>query len=259
MPAIAERMMKVVIIEDEVAAASRLYKLVKKAEPEAQCVFQADSIESAAEWFSENSDYDLVFMDIQLADGLSFDIFERARVGAPVIFTTAFDEYALKAFKVNSLDYLLKPIDEKELQAALNKFRNHYPLNRIRDYSGLTESYRRENKFSRERFLVSKGHKFLSISVSEIACFYSEDKASFIYTFDRQRYIWNQSLDEIEQALPADRFFRASRSLLVCAAAIGSIEQGFNGKLILHLNPQPDGEYGVSREKAQAFKHWLGS
>jgi DNA-binding LytR/AlgR family response regulator len=250
--------MKFVIIEDEVAAASRLQKMLKKLIPEAGIIHVSDSIESATEWFSEHSEYDLVFMDIQLADGLSFDIFERVELHAPVIFTTAFDEYALKAFKVNSLDYLLKPVDDKELMAALNKFKDKKNENKSLDYKKVYDTYRKESKNYRNRFLVNKGNKYLSVPISEIACFYSEDKVSFILTFDRQRYFWNQSLDEIEQSLSPDLFFRANRSLLLCAECIESFEQGFNGKLSLQLNPQPEGDHGVSREKAQAFKQWLG-
>lgn len=250
--------MKLVIIEDEVAATTRLQKLLRKILPEAEFVFSGDSIESAIVWFRGHKVYDLVFMDIQLSDGLSFDIFEREEVLAPVIFTTAFDEYALKAFKVNSIDYILKPVDEKELETAVKKFKSQGKGYQGTDYSKLSGTYRRENKTYRERFLVNKGSRFISVQLEEIACFYSEDKLSFLYTFDKQRYIWNQSLDEIEQSLRPDLFFRAGRSLLVCAACIASFEQGFNGKLNLHLNPQPEGEFSVSRDKAQAFKQWLG-
>jgi len=250
--------MKLVIIEDEVAAATRLQKLLKKILPQAEFVFLGDSIESAVDWFTENKHYDLVFMDIQLADGLSFDIFERTNLTAPVIFTTAFDAYALKAFKVNSIDYILKPVDEKELELAVTKFKGRGIGFYEDNYPKLSELYRKESRTFRERFLVNKGSRFISVQLGDIACFYSEDKVSFIYTFDRQRYIWNQSLDEIEQSIKPELFFRAGRSLLVCAGAIASFEQGFNGKLVLHLNVKPEAEFSVSREKAQAFKQWLG-
>ena len=255
--------MKILIIEDEAPAARRLAALVRDAQPGAEILEIIDSVESAAKWLAAHRSPDLIFMDIQLADGLSFDIFGRVEVKAPVIFTTAYDEYALKAFKVNSVDYLLKPVDPDELSNSLRK------LQTLRDQfappldaavlRSLVHSLRPDQPQFKTRFLVRFADKLVFIQADDIAYFIAEDKYVFVITRDNKKYPLDHTLDELDTTLDPSVFFRLNRKFISHLKSIQSIHTYFNGKLKLHLVPAEPEEVTVSRERAALFKKWLGA
>jgi len=249
--------MKIVIIEDEIPTADRLEKLVIKLHPEAEIMAKLDSIKKSVEWLSSNYDYDLVFMDIHLADGLSFNIFKELTIDKPIIFTTAYDEYALEAFEVNSIDYLLKPISESRLQKSFAKVEllkdksdNHKMLDILNSLQNRQQHYK-------SRFLVKAGSVLQPISVDKIALIYVDNQLTKIKTQKGNSYIVDQTMDEIENALNPVEFFRISRQIIVKAGAINKIESYFSDRLILTMQPEhPD--VIVSKRKAAAFKLWMG-
>jgi DNA-binding LytR/AlgR family response regulator len=249
--------MKILIIEDENLAAKRLMKLVKENMPEAALFGNFDTITASVEWLRTHPEPDLIFLDIQLADGISFNIFEQVSVTSPIIFCTAFDEYAIKAFKLNSVDYLLKPIDPDELREAINKFRNGrkepaISLEQIKAMLGTA------SKSYKSRFLVKVGEKIQTIDVRDVAFFYSEDKFTFLQTRQGKRFIVDYTLDEIEEMVNPDSFFRLNRKYI---SAIGSIREVFtysNSRLKIHLENCTDHDILISRERMGAFKIWLG-
>ena len=253
-------MYKVLIIEDEKPAAEWLQQLVSKLDPEISIFEVVDSVRGAVEWFRENSAPDLVFMDIQLADGLSFEIFEQVKVPCPVIFTTAYEEYAVKAFKVNSVDYLLKPIAFGELEAAFVKFENRVKkeevvkpvtldlLNKVR------EMLRKQYK---TRFVIKVGEHLKSIPVEDIQFFYSLDKATFLCTSDFKTYIVDYSLDRISEMLDEHRFFRINRKYILSNQSIADIVFYSNSRLKIKLKKPDEESIIVSRDKVPAFKEWL--
>lgn len=250
--------MKVLIIEDEKPAAERLKDLVLRYDPDAEILGIADSIKKSVHWLESVDKPDLILMDIQLADGLSFDIFEQTRVEAPVIFTTAFNEYALKAFKVNSIDYLLKPIDFGELSAALDKYRNFFgrtpggiPANILDAVSMmLTSKYK-------QRFAIKIGDRIRSVPVEEILYFYSLEKATFIHTSDNREYVIDYSLEQVESLMNPEIFIRINRRYLICFEAIEDIVSYSNSRLKLELKQSNDNDIIVSRERVAGFRAWL--
>jgi two-component system, LytTR family, response regulator LytT len=255
--------MKILIIEDENLAARKLKKLVSELEPMADIVGMTDSIESSVEWLESNPTPDLILMDIELADGQSFEIFNRTEVNSTIIFTTAYDEYALKAFKVNSIDYLLKPVRSEELEKALNKFKALKKAgtsdNRVNIEELLKELRQNQSKQDyRDRFLVKQGQRFITVETNDIAYFFTEDRVNFIKTRSGQRFIVDYTLDELEQTLDTRQFFRANRQFIVHAKAVESVHPYFNNKLKLHLKPTIEEEVLISREKASEFKQWMG-
>jgi DNA-binding LytR/AlgR family response regulator len=211
-----------------------------------------------AAWWLENAAQppDLLFLDIHLADDLSFRLFEQAEVGAPVVFTTAYDQYALRAFKVNSVDYLLKPIDREALAAALQKFRNRHqpPPPDWRQLAALISS--REPAYQ-QRFMVSRGERLLSIPTSEVAWFEGEDRYVYLMTRDGKRYIVDYKLSELESLLPPQAFFRLNRSFLARFEAIQDMVHLSKSRVKVTLAPAAGREIIVSSEKNQAFKTWL--
>ncbi len=255
--------MKILIIEDEAPAARRLAALVRDAQPGAEILEIIDSVESSVKWLAAHRPPDLIFMDIQLADGLSFDIFARVEVKAPVIFTTAYDEYALKAFKVNSVDYLLKPVDPEELTNSLRK------LQTLRDQftppldtavlRSLVQSLRPDQPQFKTRFLVRFADKLVFIQADDVAYFIAEDKYVFVITRDNKKYPLDHTLDELDTMLDPSVFFRLNRKFISHLKSIQSIHTYFNGKLKLHLVPAEPEEVTVSRERAALFKKWLGA
>lgn len=257
--------MKVLIVEDEALAARKLKKMVQEIDPSMECVGVTDSIESTVTWLKTNGCPGLILMDIELADGQSFEIFSRIDIRCPVIFTTAYDEYALKAFKVNSIDYLLKPVKPEELRTALDK------LNRLREdmpssqqepqnMDKLIESLvsRQPGDRYRERFLVKSGQRLMPLSAEYIAYFFTEDKIVFLRTRDNHKFALDFTLDELEQQLDPHKFFRANRQYILNNSCIEEIHTWFNGKLKVTVKPKPDEEVIVSRERAGEFKEWLG-
>jgi DNA-binding LytR/AlgR family response regulator len=253
--------MKVLIIEDEELAVKKLEKTIAVVDKTIEVVGVADSIHSSVDWLQNNPSPDLILMDIELSDGQSFEIFNLAEVKSPVIFTTSYDEYALKAFKVNSVDYLLKPIQKDELKNALDKFRNNYSG---QAHAGELENIIKElqqklqPKEYRKRFLVKNGTKLVSIDVDEIAYFYSDGRVNFFKTRDNRKFIVDYTMEELEEMLDPKAYFRISRPFFVSVESIERIEDYFGNRLILQLKPSVDKEALVSREKVSDFKVWLG-
>lgn len=249
--------MKIVIIEDEIPAAKRIEKLIKEADKNAEIIAKLDSIEASVNWFSKNPQPDLILMDIELADGQSFEIFNRIKITSPVIFTTAYDEFALKAFKVNSIDYLLKPIEIQSLKQSLDKWNALKGNSQSNNMSSLIESF--SAKKYKNRFLVKIGERLIAIENEQIAYFMTEDKYSFIISTENKKYILDQSLDEIENMLAPRLFFRLNRQFIAPFKSIEAIHNHLNGKLKIILKPTQKEEIYVSREKASDFKFWLDS
>lgn len=250
--------MRVLIIEDEPQAATRLTRLVAALQPDWEIADTLDSVKRSIEWLSKSS-CDLILMDIQLADGLSFEIFERIVVTAPVIFTTAYNEYALKAFKVNSIDYLLKPVDQAELQAALNKY---HSLTRTTPGSEkMMESIRYAmqmlTKKYKERFVIKVGEHLKSVEVGEILFFFSLEKTTFAQTVDGRKHILDFTLDQLDGLLDPARFFRVNRKYIVSVTAIKDMVSYTNSRLKLVLKTSDDDDVIVARERVQEFKNWL--
>ena len=253
--------MKVLIVEDEELAVKKLRKTLAGVDDSIDVVGMTDSIKSTVEWLQGNPQPDLILMDIELADGQSFEIFNLTEVKSPVIFTTSYDEFALKAFKVNSVDYLLKPIQQEELQSALNKFRKLQSDNKP-DLSidNLVKELRQklQPKEFRKRFLVKHAQKLVSIDVEEIAYFYSDGRLNFFKTEDNKKFVVDYTMDELEEMLDPEKYFRISRSFYVSVNSIDKIEDYFGNRLILQLTPAVDKEALVSREKVTDFKKWMG-
>ena len=254
--------MKILIIEDEELAVKKLLKTLATIDATAEIVGTADSIKSSVEWLASNSPPDLILMDIELADGQSFEIFNLVDVKSPVIFTTSYDEYALKAFKVNSLDYLLKPVQKEELATALEKYRkmtkdSHTNLN----FDDLVSELRQQlqPKEYRKRFLVKQGQKLLSINIEEIAYFFSDGRLNFFKTNDNRMFVADYTMEELEDMLDPQRYFRINRSFFVSFESIDKIDDYFGNRLILSLKPVVDKQALVSREKVTAFKKWMGT
>jgi two-component system response regulator LytT len=254
--------MRIVIIEDEAPALTRIKKLVTEIAPEVDIIATADSIEAAAYLFNTIENIELALMDIELADGQSFEIFNRAVVKCPVIFTTAYDEFALKAFKVNSIDYLLKPIDKEELKAAIDKFRVLHKASANTDYDARFKALLQELKADKKehyksRFLIKSGAKLVSVSTGDIAYFHAYDKMVYVITRQGQKYIIDHSLEEISKMLDPKAFFQVNRQFIASFPAIQSVHTYFNGKLKIELQPASTDEVIVSRERAGEFKDWL--
>lgn len=250
--------MKLLIVEDEVAAARRLQKMLHAVEPASEVLAVCDSIVASEAWFTNNQQPDLIFMDIQLADGLSFDIFSRVQVSAPVIFTTAYDEYALRAFKVNSIDYLLKPVDNDALILALNKYRNfHANDSSMGSLHAIAHSILQRENVYRSRFLVVKGHRWIPVSTDDVAWFISEEKRVSLVTKDNHKYLLDITLEQLEEQLDPRKFIRANRQFIVSDGCVKLMENGFNGKLHLTIAPPPGEPVSISRERAGEFRKWM--
>lgn len=254
--------MKILIIEDEVPAADRMVQLLKEIEADAEIFGPFDTIASSVEHLKTVHDYDLIFLDIQLADGKSFAIFDAIKIEIPVIFSTAYDEYALKAFELNSIDYLLKPIKREKLYDALHKFRNLKNYFSSALYTDHFHKLINDLKTSsparfKDRFLVQQGNAMLSVRADEIACIYAEEKAVFILTGDNHRHIIPHTLEELESKLDPQKFFRVNRRFIASIEAIKKVHNYFNFKLKLELFPDPGMDIIVSRSRAPGFKTWM--
>jgi DNA-binding LytR/AlgR family response regulator len=252
--------MNILIIEDEKLAANRLSGLIKSLDETAKIVGTLDSIKASVAWFSSNLQPELAFMDIQLADGLSFEIFDQVAISCPVIFTTAFDEYALRAFKVNSIDYLLKPIDIDELSRAMEKFRNlHHESSKPEAIAApvMDRVLQMLTKSFKSRFLVRAGEHIKTIPAEQVTFFYSMEKATFLNTIENKEYDIDYTLEELEGLLNPELFFRINRKYIVSMGAIRDIINYTNSRLKLKLVNSTDNEIIVSREKVSEFKNWL--
>jgi two-component system, LytTR family, response regulator LytT len=258
--------MKVFIVEDERLGLDRLIKLLQEVDPDITVIGYVETVKSAIWWLENNPAPDIIFMDIELADGQCFEIFNKIEVKSPIIFTTSYDEYALRAFKVNSVDYLLKPVRREDLAQSLNKYRslksNFVDKDLVNQnieklISGL-QSFQQPKEY-RKRFLVKQGQKLLSVEIDDIAWFSADGKLCFIRTWKNNRFIIDYTLEQLTDMLDPEEFFRVNRSYLVNIRSIVSVSPYFNGKLILQLSPAADiNDVIVSREKASDFKHWMG-
>lgn len=250
--------MNVLIIEDETRAASQLERMLKACNFDYELLDIIDTVEDAVLWFQNNTAPDLVFMDIQLADGLSFEIFQKTAVAAPIIFTTAFDQYAIQAFKVNSVDYLLKPIQKDDLNAALNKFLKSNTQAAI-DPSLLKQLLgSMQTPVKREGLLVKEGAGFIQIKVSELLYCYSEDSITFGVTSNK-RFIIDETMDELFNSLDQNTCYRINRGQLVAKAAIIKMDPYFNHRVKLSISNPRDQEFIVSRPKTSDFKKWMNT
>lgn len=255
--------MTTLIIEDEKPAARLLQRKLEKLDIAVETMLH--SVEESLHWFSNNDHPDLIFLDIQLSDGLSFEIFEKIDIKSAIIFTTAYDEYALKAFKLNSIDYLLKPIDEDDLEVAVTKFKTRLPKpssetqNLQFDFEQIRQMLSNPfEKVYKKRFTVKIGQHLKVITTEEIECFFSENKGTYIHTYDNRNYLIDSTLEILEQELDKKDFFRVSRKFIVPLQAIKEIQVYTNSRLKVILPTYKEDEVIVSREKVQDFKTWLG-
>ncbi|CCZ80154.1 LytR/AlgR family response regulator transcription factor [Odoribacter laneus] len=248
--------MKVLIVEDERSAAQKLIRLLKEVDPHIQVIAVLASVEETTVWFHRNPNPDLIFMDIQLEDGISFEIFENCEIQIPVIFTTAYDEYTLKAFKVNSVDYLLKPVSGEELRKAMDKF-YLFHAQKI-DYAGLKTIIRQFQPIVKERFLIKIGEHYKSVATTAICAFYILERNVFIFTDTGKNYPLDYSLDKIEQMIDSHLFFRVNRNFIVYFYAIQDVIAYSSKRLkIILYNWEGREEILVSRERVTAFKRWM--
>ncbi|HEV7331027.1 MAG TPA: LytTR family DNA-binding domain-containing protein [Flavisolibacter sp.] len=254
--------MKVLIIEDEELGIERLTKHLNSIDPSIEIVGATGSITDSVQWFHTNPHPDIVLMDIELSDGQSFAIFNEVDIKSTVIFTTSYDEFALKAFKVNSIDYLLKPIKKEDLRNSLDKYhqlkQQYAPSPSVQIETLLSELKLQQKKTYRNRFLVKQGQRLVSIESTDIAYFYAEGRLCFFKTWNKAKYIVDYTLDELEEMLDPQAFYRANRGFIVQVKSIAQIQTHFNGKLLLELEPATEKEVVISREKASEFKEWLG-
>ena len=255
--------MTTIIIEDEKPAARLLQRKLEKLN--IQVGVMLHSVEESIDWFSKNEHPDLIFLDIQLSDGLSFEIFEKVAIKSAIIFTTAYDEYALRAFKLNSIDYLLKPIDEDDLEVAVTKFKDRFQLSKKTDNESIQLDFEQirkmlSNPFEKtfkKRFTVKIGQHLKVISTDEIECFFSENKGTYIHTFDNRNYLMDCTLEVLEQELDTTDFYRISRKFIIPLKAIKEIVVYSNSRLKIILPTYKEDEVIVSREKVSDFKNWI--
>jgi two-component system response regulator LytT len=251
--------MTTIIIEDEKPAARLLNRKLEKLNIEVGVMLH--SVEESLDWFSKNEHPDLIFLDIQLSDGLSFEIFEKIKIKSAVIFTTAYDEYALRAFKLNSIDYLLKPIDEDDLEVAILKFKTRFPKQETLQLDFEQIKKMLSNPFEKnykKRFTVKIGQHLKVISTDEIECFFSENKGTYLHTFDNRNYLIETTLELLEQELDPAAFYRISRKFIIPLKAIREIVVYSNSRLKVILPSYKEDEVIVSREKVADFKNWIG-
>lgn len=253
--------MTLVIIEDEPLVAKNLSRMIRQIEPEAEIINSLDSVAAAVKWIKENPAPDLFFMDIQLADGVSFDIFDKVKVESPVIFTTAYNEYAIRAFKVNSVDYLLKPVDKDQLQLALAKYKKYYEAKTEvapEQFKSLIENLRTGNapKY-KERFLAHYKGGIVPVAESK-AAYFLKDTIIYLATTDNEKLVTDYAtIDEIEELVNPERFFRANRQMIIHIDQVDTYKKHDTGKIEVHLKCDKNLKVDVSREKANAFVEWI--
>jgi DNA-binding LytR/AlgR family response regulator len=251
--------MNVLIIEDELHNMRMLTDMLVKLRPNWNVVGQLDSVKQSVDFLSENPQPELILMDIQLSDGVCFSIFEQVEVRSSIIFTTAFDNYAIQAFKVNSIDYLLKPVKEADLEKALIKLEDlRQPPKPQFDYNEILQAIKRGQKEYRKRFLISAGNKYYKLDTNEIACFTSENKITTACTFSNEKHVVDFSLDRLEEELDPDQFFRADRKTIIHIDLISRFEDYFGSKLVVRLKSPINDKITISRLRASAFKMWIG-
>ncbi len=247
--------MKVIILEDETRAANYLERLIQKVAPEIKVIAKVESVRDAVPFLAAHTDIDLIFSDVQLADGLSFDIFGQVAVKCPIIFTTAYDHYAIEAFKTNGIDYLLKPVEEERLKQAIEKVKMFSPSVSLEKLLSITSKSNMKNYKS--RFMVKIGDKIKSIPLDEVLTFYSLEKATFFHTASNRDYCIDYSIDQVEELLDPALFFRINRKYIVSIKACSNILAWTNSRLRLKIDGIDDDDIIVARERVQEFKEWL--
>lgn len=250
--------MRLLVLEDEEQALQRLQKIIGKVIPDAIVLGTASSIEEAIAWFTHNPMPDLIFMDIQLADGTSFQIFNQIKITCPVIFTTAYESYALQAFKVNSIDYLLKPLDEDDVKKAIDKLKllqnSGTP---VVDYAGILHTLNMAQKKYKDRFIIKLGDTIKSLSVTDIAYFYTENKSNFVCTNEGKRLPIDFTLDQVEEMLNPKNFFRINRQFIIGHHAIDEMKAHSRSRIIVRLSPPYKDLAVVAIDRAIDFRNWL--
>ncbi len=250
----------ILLIEDEDAAKRALKRALGKLDFEHQILEEFETVKGAVAWLNANDTPDLIFMDIQLSDGISFEIFDKVTIQSPVIFTTAYDEYAIQAFRVNGLDYLLKPIDDEDLSQAIKRFKANVSSSSNEDLNVLHQALQNLSKPAyRESFLVHFKHKMLMINVQDIAYFYVNNKVTYIKNTKNQDFVLDIKMEDIEKQVAPSQFFRANRQYLVSKRSIQEIEFYFNSKLSLTLQPPTPDLVTISKEKTPSFKNWANT
>lgn len=249
--------MRAVIVEDEEFASKRLAQLVEELAPDIDIVASLNSVESGTQWFSKNELPDLVFLDIQLNDGYGFDILDGIEDHPPVIFTTAYNEFAIRGFKYNGVDYLLKPIVKNDLKTALEKFKKNVTRNGHTTTENLEHLKQLFHKEYKHRFMVKVGNQFRSFNVEDIAYFKSHEGLICLFTHSGQSYPIEYTIDQLENILNPIHFFRINRKFMVSVKAVVEIHSYFNSRLLLKLLPKEEDQVIVSRERTTNFKRWL--
>ncbi len=251
--------MRILIIEDEKHTAFRLQELLRGYNKGLEVIDILTSVTSSIAWFNANNHPDLIFQDIELSDGQCFEIYQKTDVSTPVIFTTAYSEYALKAFEVHSIDYLVKPYDANDIKRVMDKFMNFKHLFQYPGPEMLENILHGNNKISKKRFLIRIGDNYKSLNSKDIAYFITEEGLTFAYTFEGKRYPISQTLNELVVMLDKEVFFRINRNCIVNHQSIEKIAPWFNSRLKLILHPKPGNEIIVSRDRAKDFKIWMGA
>ncbi len=250
-------MINALLVEDEKPAAQRLQKLLREVAPDIHLLTTIDSVAGAIEWFQQNQAPELLILDIQLADGLSFDIFKKVKIDSFVIFTTAYDEYAIKAFELNSIDYLLKPVDPLKLAQAVDKFRRMSSKQPVFDINTLIKSIEERKTNYKKRFIVNIGSRIKSVETSDIVCFYMLDKSLFLFDKEGKNLPIDFSLDKLESLLDPELFFRANRQQMVNYSYIDKISVLSKSRIRIETRPNLPEEILVSSAKSHAFRDWL--
>jgi DNA-binding LytR/AlgR family response regulator len=249
--------MRIVIIEDELAAAKGLQRMLKEIDSKIEIVATLKSVESAIEWFNSSTAPDLIFLDIQLKDGLSFEIFDQVKTLVPIIFCTAFDHFAVRAFELNSIDYLLKPYTRASIKKALDKYKQLSESPLVIDYQLLAQSIKDASQGYKKSFLVKAGRKLYRITEEQIAYFYTRHRVNYIKTTEDKAYIIDDFLDDLEAAIHPKKFFRINRQYILNITSIKTVENDY-GRLTVFLEPSIDDNVFVSRGRVQDFKDWFG-
>lgn len=254
--------MKILIIEDEAPAFRRLQNIIEEINPEIDILEVIASVSEGIDWLTNNNAPDLIFTDIQLNDGISFDIFENVEVSSPVIFVTAFDEYMLKAFRVNSIDYLLKPVKKDDVEAALKKYDDFTAFLSSNGSDSLKElvgKIRMDDRKFKSRFLVKIGEQLIAVETEEISYFMTRNGVVYLHTNDNKRYLVDYKLDEVMSELDPEIFYRANRQYIISFKGIKKVHKYHKGKILVELKNESDEQIIVSSEKATHFKNWLGA
>jgi len=250
--------MRVLLLEDEKLASERLINLIREVQPDVEIVGVLKSIHEGKSWFQTEEHPELIISDIKLLDGLSFELFKDLAIEIPVIFTTAYDQYAIKAFEINSIDYLLKPIPKDKLKEAIDKFVDRRENGKFpADFAGLYDLIQNKKRSYKSRFLIKVGNKMAAVSVDSIAYFYSQNKLTYLVTKDGRKLPMDPTLEVLEEQLDPDAFIRANRQFIISFNAISEIHPYFKGRLKLELDPPSEHELVVSADRTPGFKGWL--